>query len=141
MLQARVYVCLLKVINCYAPTEDSSDSSKELFYKNLKKQCSNVPPKYKVICLGDFNATTSALWYNFSLIENSIIEDLTVNNNGERFHNLIQTQHLSALNTWFKHKLCRRITWHSPDGKTKKANSPPTAECTTLSILTVIIDL
>lgn len=120
VLQARVYGCLLKVINCYAPTEDSGDSSKELFYKNLKKQCSNVPPKYKVICLGDFNATTSASWYNSSLRENSIIEDLTVNNNGERFHNLIQTQHLSALNTWFNHKRCRRITWHSPDGKTKK---------------------
>ena len=69
VLHARVYGCLLKAINCYAPTEDSSDSSKEFFYKNLKKQCSNVPPKYKVICLGDFNATTSASWYNSSLRE------------------------------------------------------------------------
>ncbi|XP_066914954.1 uncharacterized protein [Clytia hemisphaerica] len=60
VLQTKVYGCLLKVINCYAPTEESSDSSKDLFYRNLNKQFVNVPTKYKVICLGDFNATTSA---------------------------------------------------------------------------------
>ncbi|XP_066927730.1 craniofacial development protein 2-like [Clytia hemisphaerica] len=73
VLQTKVYGCLLKVINCYAPTEESSDSSKDLFYRNLHKQFVNVPPKYKVICLGDFNATTSAAWYNSSLRENIIM--------------------------------------------------------------------
>ena len=27
---------------------------------------------------------------------------------------------MSVLNTWFTHKQCRRITWHSPDRVTKK---------------------
>ena len=106
--------------NWNAPTEESTDTSKDTFYRTLKKQFLNLPPKCKVICLGDFNASTSAAWYNSSLRESSIIDNLTVNDNGERFHNLIQTQRLSALNTWFNHKRCRRITWHSPDGKTKK---------------------
>ena len=72
------------------------------------------------ICLGDFNATTSAAWYNSSLRENVVISDLEVNNNGERFHNFFNTRSLSVLNTWFTHKPCRRITWHSGDGVTKK---------------------
>ena len=45
----------------------------------------------KVLCLGDFNATTSAAWYNSSLREHTIIDDLEVNNNGERFHDFFNT--------------------------------------------------
>ena len=41
-------------------------------------------------------------------------------NSGERFHEFFELNKLSVLNTWFTHKKCRRITWHSPDGKTKK---------------------
>ena len=73
-----------------------------------------------MICLGDFNATSSAFWFNSSLRENIVIENLVINDNGERFHNLVNVNALSVLNTWFTHKECRRITWHSPDGKTKK---------------------
>lgn len=120
VLHIKIYGCLLRVINCYAPTEDSTDSKKASFYSVLHKQFSNIPKEQKIICLGDFNATTSAALYTSSLRENSIIENLIVNNNGERFHDLIQTRQLSALNTWFNHKNCRRITWHSPDGVTKK---------------------
>ena len=118
VLHARVYGCLIKVINCYAPTEDSSENNKSAFYNNLKKQFSNTLSKKKIICLGDFNATTSAALFNSSLRENSIVENLCVNDNGERFHELIQK--LSALNTWFNHKRCRQVKWHSPDGVTKK---------------------
>ena len=49
-----------------------------------------------------------------------MIEDLEVNNNGERFHSFFNTFSLSVLNTWFTHKRSRRTTWHSPDGVTKK---------------------
>ena len=114
-----VYGCSLRIINCYAPTEDDTSPTKNMFYSNLRKQFNTVNTR-KVICLGDFNATTSAAWYNSSLREHVIIEDLEMNNNGERFHNFFNTQKLSVLNTWFTHKKCRRITWHSPDGTTKK---------------------
>ena len=85
----------------------------------LRKQF-NTESNRKVICLVDFNATTSAAWYNSSLGEHVIIQDLEVNNNGERFHNFFKTKKLSVLNTWFSHKSCRRITWYSPDATTKK---------------------
>ena len=106
-------------MNCYAPTEESTTSSKDIFYANLRKQL-NTDNNRKIICIGDFNATTSASWYNSSLREHVIVNDLTVNNNGERFHELFNTQKLSVINTWFTHKKCRRVTWHSPDGATKK---------------------
>ena len=111
--------CSLRVICCYAPTEDDSESSKNLFYSKLNKQlkCENTR---KIIVLGDFNASTSAAWYNSSLRENVIIDNLVVNNNGLRFHEFFNSYRLSVLNTWFTHKKSRRITWHSPDHVTKK---------------------
>jgi len=78
VFHAKVYRCLLKVINGYAPTEESSDSTKNVFYKTLSEQFLDIPAKHKVICLGDFNATTSAASYNSSLRGNSVIENLIV---------------------------------------------------------------
>ena len=119
VLKVVVHGCLLKIINCYAPTEDATESAKNVFYQTLYKQFKNIG-KEKVICLGDYNATTSAAWYNSCLREKTVIENLEVNNNGERFHLFFNSQCLSVLNTWFTHKRCRRITWHSGDNVTKK---------------------
>ena len=88
VLDVVVYGCALRIINCYAPTELDSDSAKSTFYTALNKQF-NVTGVQKVICVGDFNATTSAAWYNSSLREKVVITDLEVNNNGERFHNFL----------------------------------------------------
>ena len=112
--------CLLKIVCCYAPTEDDSSSSKDQFYNKLRTLITNTESNRKVICLGDFNATTSASWSNTSLRENSIVDDLEFNDNGERFHNFFDNCRLSVLNTWFTHKRCRRVTWYSPDGITQK---------------------
>ena len=114
-----LYGCSLRVICCYAPTEDASDSSKNLFYNKLKQQF-DCESTRKVICLGDFNASSSAVWFNSSLRENTVINDLIVNNNGLRFREFFNERCLSVLNTWFSHKKCRRVTWHSPDNVTKK---------------------
>ncbi|XP_066918729.1 craniofacial development protein 2-like [Clytia hemisphaerica] len=115
-----VYGCSLKIVNAYAPTEGDSESMKNTFYRQLKNEISNLAPNQKIVCAGDFNATTSASWSNSSLRENSIINNLEVNNNGERFHELFDTCRLSVLNTWFHHKRCRRVTWYSADGVTEK---------------------
>ncbi|XP_066919455.1 craniofacial development protein 2-like [Clytia hemisphaerica] len=120
ILDVNVYGCYLKVIGCYAPTEEDSESAKTSFYNLLQKHVRATQENQKVICLGDFNATSSAFWYNSSLRENSVIPDLVVNNNGERFHEFFNTCHLSVLNTWYNYKRCRRVTWYSPDGVTQK---------------------
>ena len=104
-----LYGCSIRIVNCYAPTEDSTTSSKDHFYASLRKQLTTDNNR-KIICIGDFNATSSASWYNSSLREHVIINDLVVNNNGERFHELFNTHKLSVINTWFTHKTCRRVT-------------------------------
>ena len=77
-------MCSVRVICCYAATEEDSDSSKNIFHNRLNKQveCGNTQ---KIICLRDFNASTSATWYNSSLPENRIIENLAMNANGLLF--------------------------------------------------------
>ena len=75
---ALLYGCSLLVICYYAPTEEDSDSSKKIFYSKLNKQfeCENTR---KIICSGDFNASSSATWYNSSFRENRIIGNLVMN--------------------------------------------------------------
>ena len=116
---APLYGCSLLVICCYAPTEVDSDSSKNIFYSKLNKQfeCENTR---KIICSGDCNASSSATCYNSSFRENRIIGNLVVDDDGLRFHKFFNNRYLSMLNTWFSHKKCHRITWHSPDQVTKK---------------------
>ena len=84
------------------------------FYRLLSKQFDWK----KVLCIEDFNASSLASWSNTEV--GTVIENLTVNDNGERFHQLFNDKKLSVLNTWFTHKQCRRVTWQSPGGKTKK---------------------
>ena len=80
-----LYGWSLRVICCYAPTEEDSDSSKNIFYNKSNKQfeCENTR---KFVCLEDFNAYSSDTWFNSSLRENRIIESLIVVYNGLRFH-------------------------------------------------------
>ena len=68
----------------------------------------------EIICLGDFNVSLSATWYNLSLQENIIIKNLVVNDNRLRFHKFFNNHCLSVLSYWFSHKKCSRIIWQSP---------------------------
>ena len=77
--------------------------------------------KWSLIILHNSNVHKKyATLYNSSLRENTLIDDLVVNGNGLCFHEFFNRNCLSVLNTWFTHKKCRWITWHSPDGVTKK---------------------
>ena len=77
----------------------------------------------KLIIQGDFNAelqscrTHSNLDGNKPLTSMDIEEDKV---NPSLFLEFCQKMDLSVLNTWFDHPLHHRITWHSPNGVTKK---------------------
>ena len=57
VLDVVLYGCSMRVINCYAPTEDYTNSTRNSFYNQLHKQFVPITNKQKVISLSDFNAT------------------------------------------------------------------------------------
>ena len=46
----------LAVINAYAPTDLAPPAQKDQFYADLRTLRKKIPPKYKEIIAGDFNA-------------------------------------------------------------------------------------
>ena len=82
----------LALLNAYAPTEASgSETAKSGFYTALSKAITALEetPKFKIVTLGDFNATISShskdsgAWDAVLGYNNP--DRVTTNNNGERF--------------------------------------------------------
>ena len=115
--------CKLRIISSYAPTlYGYALSTKQAFYRELSKLC-KVEGNRKVIVQGDFNAELEICRTNsrFDGRSTRIEEGLNqVNENGMLFLQFCIGNELSILNTWFDHLLHHRITWHSPNGVTKK---------------------
>ena len=98
-----LYGCNVRVICCYAPSEEDSDSSKIIFYNKLNKQFEfeNTRKIISLFNISDFNDSSSAAWYNLSLWENRIIKNFIVNDNGFWFQEFFKNHCLSVLSTWF----------------------------------------
>lgn len=110
----------VKIISAYAPTELAKDSAKIKFYRELKK-IKRTNPDQKLLYLGDFNATTTAVENVSGVRADKILENIVSNDNGERMIDFVRDNKLSVLNTFFKQPRHRQITWHSRDKwKTKK---------------------
>ena len=64
-----LYGCNVRVICCYAPSEEDSDSSKIIFYNKLNKQFEfeNTRKIISLFNISDFNDSSSAASYNLSL--------------------------------------------------------------------------
>ena len=46
----------MTVVQCYAPTNDSSEDKKDQFYSSLKNMVEQVPTYYVLVLMGDLNA-------------------------------------------------------------------------------------
>ena len=115
-----VYGCKTKVIAIYAPTEESTESSKDSFYHQLCKHLTTNKNE-KLIVLGDFNATTNAVKNHACVRSSSILYDIESNDNGVRMIDFARENKLSIMNTWFKHPQIHQFTWYSNDAHgTKK---------------------
>jgi len=100
ILSVRVIIhglCL--TLTCgYAPTNCSTESSKTIFYRELRKANDEMIKynRFKSILLGDFNATirmdskTSGAWDDILGFNNSSIND--TNANGESFLKFVQKE-------------------------------------------------
>lgn len=74
----------LNVVKCYAPTNDSNDETKEIFYNRLQSVLDKQKNKDVVILMGDFNAKIGLIKRGFEEVMGQ--QGLgTVNENGGLF--------------------------------------------------------
>ena len=103
----------ISIIQCYAPTDYASDTDKDDFYSLLNATYSSVPRGDIVIVMGDLNAQIGCI--------NSSMEHImgkrgvgTCTNNGERFTEFCNTQHLVIGGSIFQHRTRDKLTFCGP---------------------------
>ncbi|XP_071136632.1 uncharacterized protein [Mytilus edulis] len=109
--------CKLSIIQCYAPTNDAEDETKDDFYEQLQTAISKVPQHVMLVIMGDRNAKVGS--------DNTDAENFmdrhgcgVKNENGERAIELCLCNKLVIGGTIFPHKNIYKVTWKSPDGRT-----------------------
>ena len=117
----------LAVLNAYAPTQSTkSEAAKITFYSALNKAKEELEqkPKYKVVTVGDFNATISShskecgSWD--TILGHNNPDRQETNSNGERFLTWCLQNRMKIMNTFFRSKRIHRESWrHAATGKWK----------------------
>ena len=126
--KVRVGNMCLALLNAYAPTEaNRSDTAKSCFYRALvkAKTALEMTPKFKIVTLGDFNATissqskTSGAWD--SVLGHNNSDRVTTNDNGERLLSWCLKNQMKIVNSLFRTKRIHRETWqHAATGRWKR---------------------
>ena len=104
----------MNLIQCYAPTNDSEDHTKEEFYSRLQSIIQGFPRRDITLLIGDFNAKVGE--------DNTGYEEIMgreglgeMNDNGERFADLCAANSLVIGGSVFAHRRIHKVTWLSPD--------------------------
>jgi hypothetical protein len=104
------------VLKVHAPSEETSDHSKDCFYEELDRGFDHYPKHHMTIFFVDFNAK---LWRkdilkptigNESLLQSS-------NDNGVRTVNFATPKNLVVKSTMFPHRKIHKHTWTPPEGR------------------------
>jgi hypothetical protein len=108
----------MNVIQCYAPTNDHDEDSKDAFYQQLQAMLEKKRDKDLNILMGDFNAKVGSdnLGYEEVMGRQALGE---MNDNGERFAELCGLNNFVIGGSLFKHKRIHKVTWVSPDHTTE----------------------
>lgn len=108
----------ITIVQVYAPTSDCCDETIDEFYDDLEKLLKTIPRKDVLVVQGDWNAKIGEDAFKdwkgtvgrFGLGE--------TNCRGLKLLEFAKRHQLTATTTLFNHKVSRKSTWHSPDGKT-----------------------
>ena len=93
----------LSVLVSYAPTEDSPDEDKDLFYDQLESAIMSVPQHDQLILLGDFNAVSGVNRVGFEQVIGNYGSG-TPNDNTFRLLTFCAAHGLSILGSWFQRR-------------------------------------
>ena len=108
----------MNIVECYAPTNDKTDETKEPFYNQLHYIMSNLGDKNVNLIMGDFNSKIGS--------DNQGYENVmgmhglgVMNDNGERFVNACAANSIVIGGSLFHHRRIHKATWVSPDRVTE----------------------
>ena len=103
----------LNIIQCYAPTNDKDEGTKEDFYNKLQTVLDKMKEKDVTILMGDFNANIGSnnRGYEEVMGSHGIGE---MNENGEMFADLCSFDRLIIGGSVFPHRRIHKATWVSP---------------------------
>ena len=104
------------VLNAQAPTEETSDNSKDSFYDELEQVFDHFPKSHVKILLGDFN--TKLGWEDIfkpTTGNGSLHQDS--NDNGVRVVNFDSSNSLAVKSMMFQHQSIHKYNWPSSNRK------------------------
>ena len=108
----------LNIIQCYAPTNDKDEETKEDFYKKLQTLCGTLKEKDMTILMGDLNAKIGS--------DNNGHEEVMgrqglgkMNENGEMLADFCAFNNMIIGGSVFPHRRIHKATWVSPDHRTE----------------------
>ena len=106
------------VIQCYAPTNEAEEDTKNDFYDMLQQVIDKQAKKDIIILMGDLNAKVGKDNSGKELVMGKHgVGDM--NENGEKFGELCAFNDLVIGGTVYPHKEVHKVTWVSPDHKTE----------------------
>ena len=110
--------CKATFFQVYAPTNDKDDEVKEEFYSLLSSELHKIPKHDLLMVNGDFNAKVGKdrRGYEDALGTEGIGDR---NDNGNRLLECCINNELVVMGTQFQHKDIHKLTWKSPDGRTR----------------------
>ena len=108
----------MNIIQCYAPTNDYDEESKDQFYSRLQAVLDKLRDKGINILMGDFNAKLGSdnRGYEEVMGQHALGE---MNENGEKFADLCGLNNFVIGGSIFAHKRIHKATWVSPDHVTE----------------------
>ena len=108
----------MNIVQCYAPTNNTTDETKEEFYNQLHDIMSNLGDTNVNVIMGDFNANIGS--------DNQGYENVMgvhglgmMNDNEERFVNACAANNIVIGGSVLHHKRIHKATWVSPDQVTE----------------------
>ncbi|XP_052246268.1 craniofacial development protein 2-like [Dreissena polymorpha] len=108
----------MTIIQCYAPTNDSDEETKETFYDALQTVVDELPQRDIKLLMGDMNANIEKDNTGKKLIMGTqALGD--INENGELFTDFCAFNDLIIGGSTFQHKDIHKVTCISPHGKTR----------------------
>lgn len=115
-VKARFYN--ISIICIHAPTNDTDDEVKDIFYEQLDRAYGSLPAHDMKLVIGDFNAKVGKEHTYAGTIGGHSIHNITTNN-GMKMINFAAMRDMVVSSTYFPHPRIHLETWVSNDGVTK----------------------